>query len=88
MHNVAIDAIPDRATCIEMLREISDEAFALPHFRAAPELTVRYYSVYHWLLKRTPVPPHLAERCVNEPSIAATVGMDATETANFYSAHG
>lgn len=68
-------AIPDRATCIDMLDEISAEAYAAPHWHPAPELTVRYESVMHWLRhgKAIPAKKVAALRC--KPELAANIGM-------------
>jgi hypothetical protein len=73
-------AVPDRATCIDMLDEISSEAYAAPHWSPTPELTVRYEIVMHWLLHGKRAPARKVAMLRRQPEFAANVGMAAWRT--------
>jgi len=77
--SVMFDAVPDRATCLAMLEEIRQEAERAPQFEPAGELTVRYYTVLHWLSDGTAIPAADQAALRRGPDLAAFILMNVWE---------
>jgi hypothetical protein len=72
-------SVPERAMCIEMMREILEECGGMSHSQRmlpSPDFSLRYYTVLHWMTARTPYPAEQAQECLEEPSLVAAICVE------------